>query len=144
MPLRYEDETHLTRLRDALPGSSVQVEVDVVEAQIQFRPKRILVCRTRDGDQELTLRFFHFYPSQLRQLEGGARLRVMGELKRGFFGAEMIHPRYAVLRGAEPLPEALTPVYPTTAGLAQHTLRRLIERALAQTDLGDTLPARRS
>ena len=141
LPLRYEDETHLTRLRDARPGASVQVEVDVIEAQVQFRPKRILVCRTRDGDQELTLRFFHFYPSQLRQLEAGARLRVMGELKRGFFGSEMIHPRYSVLRGAEPLPEALTPVYPTTAGLPQHTLRRLIERALAHSDLGDTLPA---
>ncbi len=141
LPLRYEDETHLTRLRDALPGQGVQVEVDVIEAQIQFRPKRILVCRTRDGDEELTLRFFHFYPSQLRQFAAGARLRVMGEIKRGFFGAEMIHPRYSLLRGAEPLPEALTPVYPTTAGLAQHTLRRLIERALTQTDLGDTLPA---
>jgi ATP-dependent DNA helicase RecG len=141
LPLRYEDETHLTRLRDALPGHTVQVEVDVVEAQIQFRPKRILVCRARDGDEELTLRFFHFYPSQLRQLQTGVRLRVMGELKRGFFGAEMIHPRYLVLRGTEPLPEALTPVYPATAGLAQHTLRRLIERALAQVDLEDTLPA---
>ena len=70
LPLRYEDETHLTRLRDALPGQSVQVEVEVVEAQIQFRPKRILVCRTRDGDEELTLRFFHFYPSQLRAARG--------------------------------------------------------------------------
>ena len=132
LPLRYEDETHLTRLRDALPGQSVQVEVEVVEAQIQFRPKRILVCRTRDGDEELTLRFFHFYPSQLRQFAAGVRLRVMGEIKRGFFGTEMIHPRYSVLRGAEPLPEALTPVYPTTAGLAQHTLRKLIERALTR------------
>jgi ATP-dependent DNA helicase RecG len=140
LPLRYEDETHLTRLRDALPGQSVQVEVEVMEAQIQFRPKRILVCRARDGDEELTLRFFHFYPSQLRQFAAGARLRVMGELKHGFFGAEMIHPRYAVLRGADPLPEALTPVYPTTAGLAQHTLRRLIARALTETDLDDTLP----
>jgi ATP-dependent DNA helicase RecG len=142
LPLRYEDETHLTRLRDALPGQSVQVEVEVIEAQIQFRPKRILVCRTRDGDEELTLRFFNFYPSQLRQLAVGVRLRVMGELKRGFFGAEMIHPRYRALRGKEePLPEALTPVYPTTAGLAQHALRKLIARALTQIDLDDTLPS---
>jgi ATP-dependent DNA helicase RecG len=142
LPLRYEDETHVTRLRDALPGQSVQVEVEVIEAQIQFRPKRTLVCRTRDGDEELTLRFFNFYPSQLRQLAAGVRLRVMGELKRGFFGAEMIHPRYRALRGEEePLPEALTPVYPTTAGLAQHALRKLIARALTQIDLDDTLPS---
>jgi ATP-dependent DNA helicase RecG len=141
LPLRYEDETHVMRLRDALAGQSVQIEVEVVEAQIQFRPKRILVCRTRDGDEELTLRFFHFYPSQLRQLSAGVRLRVMGELKRGFFGAEMVNPRYRVLRGEEPLPEALTPIYPTTAGLAQPVLRKLISRALTQIDLTDTLPA---
>jgi ATP-dependent DNA helicase RecG len=141
LPMRYEDETHLTRLRDAGPGSTVQVEVEVLDSEIQFRPKRILVCRARESDEELTLRFFNFYPSQVKQLAAGARLRVIGELRRGFFGAEMIHPRYRVLRGAEPLPEALTPVYPSTAGLAQHVLRKLIGGALERTDLADTLPA---
>ncbi len=52
--------------------------------QIQFRPKRMLVCRTRDGDEELYLRFFNFYPSQLKQLAAGARLRVMGEITAWF------------------------------------------------------------
>ncbi len=140
LPMRYEDETHLTPLRDALPGSTVQVEVEVLDSEIQFRPRRILVCRAREGDGELTLRFFNFYPGQLKQLAAGARLRVIGELRRGFFGAEMIHPRYRVLRGAEPLPDALTPVYPSTAGLAQHVLRKLIGGALERTDLADTLP----
>src|SRR5574341_2114180 len=101
LPLRYEDETQLGSLRDALPGQTLQVEVEVMDSEVQFRPKRILVCRTREGGEELTLRFFNFYPSQIRQLARGARLRVMGELKRGFFGAEMIHPRYRVVRGAE-------------------------------------------
>jgi ATP-dependent DNA helicase RecG len=140
LPLRYEDETHLTRLRDARSGTTVQVEVEVVDAQVQLRPRRILVCRARDGDEEVTLRFFNFYPSQVKQLAAGRRLRAVGELRRGFFGAEMIHPRYRVVRAGEPLPTALTPVYPTTAGLAQPTLRRLIADALAQEDLSDTLP----
>ena len=140
LPLRYEDETHLTRLRDARSGTTVQVEVEVVDAQVQLRPRRILVCRARDGDEEVTLRFFNFYPSQVKQLAAGRRLRAVGELRRGFFGAEMIHPRYRLVRAGEPLPTALTPVYPTTAGLAQPTLRRLIADALAQEDLSDTLP----
>ena len=131
LPLRYEDETHLTRLRDALPGQSVQVEVRGDRGRrSSSAPSACWSAARATATRSCTLRFFHFYPSQLQQLAAGARLRVMGELKRGFFGAEMIHPRYSVLRGAEPLPEALTPVYPTTAGLAQHTLRRLIERAL--------------
>jgi ATP-dependent DNA helicase RecG len=141
LPLRYEDETRVTRLRDALTGGTVQLEVEVVDSEIQFRPKRMLVCRTREGDEELWLRFFNFYPSQQKQLQPGARLRLIGELRRGFFGAEIIHPRYRVLRGEEPLPDSLTPVYPTTAGLAQHVLRRLIAQALERVDLADSLPA---
>jgi ATP-dependent DNA helicase RecG len=142
LPLRYEDETRLTRLRDARDGSSVQVEVTVSDAAIEFRPRRQLVCRARDGEDELALRFFNFYPSQRKQFQPGARLRVIGEIRRGFFGAEMVHPRYRVLRGEEPLPASLTPVYPTTAGLAQPVLRKLVAGALERVELSDSLPAR--
>ena len=65
---------------------------------------------------------------------------LLGEVRKGFFGAEMVHPRYRVLRGDDPLPQALTPVYPTTAGLSQAMLRKLVERALDAADLADTLP----
>jgi len=140
LPLRYEDETRLVRLRDALSGDTVQIEAEVEESGIKFRPKRMLVCRVRDGDETLYLRFFNFYPSQQKQLAAGVRLRLLGEVRKGFFGAEMVHPRYRVLRGSEPLPQALTPVYPTTAGLPQATLRRLVERALDRADLSDSLP----
>jgi ATP-dependent DNA helicase RecG len=85
------------------------------------------------------LRFLHFYPSQLKQFARGTRVRLLGEIRRGMLGDEMIHPRYRIVRGAAPLPDTLTPVYPTTAGLAQHTLRLLVARALAQCDLRDTL-----
>jgi len=140
LPLRYEDETRLVRLRDTLPGQVAQIEVEVVDTEVQFRPKRTLVCRTRDGNEELYLRFFNFYGSQIKQLAAGTRLRVMGEVRHGFFGAEIVHPRYRVLRGGEALPDSLTPVYPTTAGLAQAVLRRLIGRALVAADVSDTLP----
>jgi ATP-dependent DNA helicase RecG len=140
LPLRYEDETHLMRLRDVRAGQSAQVEVEVVDSEVQFRPRRQLICRTRDGEEELTLRFFNFYPSQQKQLRPGARLRLMGEIRRGFFGAETVHPRYRVLRGPEPLPDRLTPVYPTTAGLSQPVLRKLIHNALKRCDLSDSLP----
>jgi ATP-dependent DNA helicase RecG len=140
LPLRYEDETKLVRLRDTPSGETVQIEAEVEEAGIKFRPKRMLVCRVRDGDEILHLRFFNFYPSQQKQLVPGARLRLLGEVRKGFFGAEMVHPRYRVLSGEEALPQALTPVYPTTAGLSQVKLRKLVERELDAADLSDTLP----
>ena len=140
LPLRYDDETRLYSIREAPHGHGVLVEGNVVECAIHYRPRRQLVCHIEDGSAVLTLRFFSFYASQRKQLAAGARIRVFGEIRHGFFGAEMVHPKYRVVRGELPVAQALTPVYPTTAGLGQEALRRLIARALADCDLTDTLP----
>jgi ATP-dependent DNA helicase RecG len=141
LPLRYEDETRLTPLMDARPGEQVQVEAEVVLAEIQFRPRRQLVCRMQDeSGGELWLRFLNFYPSFTRQLQPGKRVRLFGEVRSGFFGAEMVHPRFHVVEPGDSLPDALTPVYPTTAGLSQTGLRKLVDMALKQADLTETLP----
>jgi ATP-dependent DNA helicase RecG len=139
LPLRYEDETRIVSLRDAPVGQSVQLEANVIDAEIRYRPKRQLAVRVDDHGAELVLRFLNFYPSQVKQFSPGVRVRMLGEIRASMFGAEMVHPRYRVLRGPEPLPDALTPVYPSTAGLAQHTLRALVTRALQSCDLRDTL-----
>ncbi len=140
LPLRYEDETRVTPIANAPPGLPVQVEGTVRSTEIVYRPRRQLISRIEDPTGELVLRFFNFYGSQAKALEPGASLRAFGEVRTGFFGGEMIHPRFRVLHGATPLPTALTPIYPTTAGLGQAALRRLIEGALARAQLDDTLP----
>ena len=140
LPLRYEDETRLTPIADAVPGTAVQVEGTVRSTEIVYRPKRQLISRIEDSTGELVLRFFNFYGSQAKALQPGATVRAYGEVRSGFFGGEMAHPRFRVLHEAVPLPNALTPVYPTTAGLGQATLRRLIEGALSRVELGDTVP----
>ena len=140
LPLRYEDETRLTPIAAAQAGAPVQVEGTVTDSQIAYRPRRQLICTVEDGSGVLTMRFLHFYGSQAKALVPGARVRAFGEARPGFFGVEMIHPRYRVVRAGTPLPEALTPIYPTTAGLPQAALRRLIEQALAQCELDETLP----
>jgi ATP-dependent DNA helicase RecG len=140
LPLRYEDETRIVSIHDALSGETVQIEGTVVETNIKFRPGRQLVSEVDDGSGRLMMRFFNFYPSQKNALAPGAKVRVMGEIRQGFFGAEMVHPRFRVLRGEAPLPQALTPVYSTTAGLGQEVLRKLAARALAQVDLAEALP----
>jgi len=140
LPLRYEDETRLTKIAKAHEGAPVQVEGTVIDSQIAYRPRRQLICKIEDESGLLYMRFLNFYGSQAKALAPGARVRAFGEVRPGFFGAEMIHPRYRVVQAGTPLPEALTPIYPTTAGLPQATLRRLIARALAQCELDETLP----
>ena len=141
LPLRYEDETRLTAIADLRPGMPAQVEAEIVESSVQYRPRRQLVVRVQDaGGGELVLRFLNFYGSQLKQLAVGRRLRIFGEPRGGFLGDEMVHPRYRLVTEDEPLPEAMTPIYPTTAGLSQLALRKCIDLALKQADLGETLP----
>ncbi|MEW6164028.1 MAG: ATP-dependent DNA helicase RecG [Pseudomonadota bacterium] len=140
LPLRFEDETRITPIAAAVPGVSAQFDVTVLSTEIAYRPRRQLVCRVADDSGVLLLRFLNFYPSQQKALQPGARLRVFGEVRGGFWGDELVHPRFRVLHGEEALPTALTPVYPTTAGLGQATLRKLIERALSEADLAEILP----
>jgi ATP-dependent DNA helicase RecG len=140
LPLRYEDETRLTAIGDARQGATVLVEGDIVSSEVAYRPRRQLVLKVRDRSGLLFVRFLNFYPNQARTYTAGRRVRLFGEVRPGFFGDEMVHPRVRVVTAVEPLPQSLTPVYPTTAGLSQQTLRRLIDSALARTDLSDTLP----
>ena len=145
LPIRYEDETRITPVRDALPGVACQMEAEIVHCEITYRPRRQLVVQAKDGDELIYLRFLNFYGSQVKQLAVGKRVRLYGEVRAGFFGAEMVHPRYRIVNAGDPVPEALTPVYSTTAGLSQFQLRRLIDHALAGLEsahqFDDALPA---
>ncbi|HEX6735854.1 MAG TPA: ATP-dependent DNA helicase RecG [Azonexus sp.] len=140
LPLRYEDETRLTPVARALGGEPVQLEVTVLHNEVQFRPRRQMVVRAADDSGEIMLRFFSFYPSQQAALAEGARVRVFGEVRGGFFGLEMVHPRFRKIADDEPLPDALTPVYPSTAGVANSALQKLVGAALSRAELTDTLP----
>ena len=138
LPLRYEDETRIVRLRDAREGEEVQIEGIVISCELSPGPRRQLLVVLDDGSDRCTLRFFSFYPSHQKTLAVGACIRARGELRGGFLGWTMMHPTFRVAGGE--LPDALTPVYPTSAGLPQAYLRRAVLGGLERADLGDTIP----
>ena len=147
LPLRYEDHTRLVPLAQVKVGETVQTEGTVASVDIAYRPRRQLVCRieevdARGGRSGLTLRFFSFYPNQQKALAQGARVRVYGDVREGYFGPEIVHPQFRVVHEGAPLEDRLTPVYPTTAGLSQETLRKVIARAISAdvARTADTLP----
>jgi ATP-dependent DNA helicase RecG len=146
LPLRYEDHTRVVPLASVRVGETVQAEGVVASAEIQYRPRRQFVCLLRDSERSgasLVLRFFSFYPSHQKSLTTGTRVRVFGDVREGYFGPEIVHPQFKVVHEDTPLPDRLTPVYPTTAGLTQDTLRKAVERAIAAdpSRTADTLPA---
>jgi ATP-dependent DNA helicase RecG len=139
LPLRYEDETKLTALKDVRPGVPALVEA---QSKVEYRGRRTLVVKLTDGERELWLRFLNFYPSQVKQFQEGKRVRLFGEVRPGFFGDEMVHPKYRIVGNDTPLSKSLTPVYPTTAGLSQAQLKAMIDRMLDTLALEDTLDAK--
>src|SRR5574340_11554 len=140
LPLRYEDETRLAPISALQPGMNVQVQGIIAHSEVAFRPRRTLVCRLQDKGGELYLRFLNFYPSQQKQLAEGRQIRAVGEVRMGYYGLEMVHPKCRAVDDATPLQQSLTPVYPATAGLSQVVLRKLIANALDTLPLDDTLP----
>jgi len=143
LPLRYEDETRITRLSDARDGDTVQIEAEVTRCDITYRPRRQLQVVVDDASDTCTLRFFNFFPSMQKSLAVGQRVRVRGEVRGGFLGRTMMHPSFQAAGGI--LPNALTPVYPTSAGLPQAYLRKAVQGGLAQAArsgaFAETVPA---
>ncbi len=137
LPLRYEDETCIVKLVAARDGEVLQIEGVVTACEVLQRGQRQLLVTLDDGSDTCTLRFFGFYPSQQKALAVGKRIRARGEVKGGFLGLQMMHPTHRP--ADDPLPEALTPIYPTVAGLPQAYLRRAVQGGLKQADLTDTM-----
>ena len=143
LPLRYEDETRIVRLLDTREGDVAQIEATVTSCEVAYKPRRQLIVVVDDGSDTCTLRFFNFYPSQQQALAVGNRLRLRGEIRGGFMGRTMMHPSFHAAGGE--LPKALTPIYPTSAGLPQSYLRKAVQggvlHAIRQDALAETIPA---
>lgn len=132
LPLRYEDRTQLYAINDLLPGIWATVEGEVLHSDITFGRRRMMVCQISDGSGVLTMRFFNFNAGMKNSLAPGKRVTAYGEIKRGQRGAEIIHPEYRIQgeNSVTELQETLTPVYSTTEGIRQATLRNLTDQAL--------------
>ncbi|MGL5799614.1 MAG: ATP-dependent DNA helicase RecG [Plesiomonas sp.] len=136
LPLRYEDRTRITPIAQLLPRLHASAEGSVLRTEISAGRRRMLTCRISDGTGTLTLRFFHFTAAMKNGLTEGKRITVFGEVKPGVNGPEIIHPEYRAIGQHDPAvtEETLTPVYPTTEGLKQASLRKLTDQALAMLD----------
>ena len=140
LPMRYEDETRLLPMGSLRDGDMAQVQGLVRECRIETRTRRQLLVVLADDSGELLLRFLNFYPANQKTLAVGQRIRARGEVRGGFLGREMVHPSFKAVTADEPLPQALTPVYPSSAQLPQTYLRKAVQSALGRAPLGELLP----
>jgi ATP-dependent DNA helicase RecG len=133
LPLRYQDRTRLTPIRDLRNGDQAVLEGEIIDADIRSGRRRSLLLVLQDGTDQITLRFFHFSTAQRQGLAIGNRIRCFGEVRQGPNSLEMVHPEYRPVAeddGNFGMEETLTPIYPTTEGIHQIAWRNLTERAL--------------
>ena len=131
LPHRYQDRTRVTPIAALRPYEFATVVANVVDTRVHFGKRRALLCRVSDGSGNLTLRFFQFSAAQQKALVPGSSVHIYGEVRPGPTGPEIIHPEYKALAdGPVELEETLTPIYPTTDGVYQQTIRSLCEQAL--------------
>lgn len=147
LPLRYEDRTRIMAIRDLVSGIHTNIIGEITQNQIVQGKRRMMLVTIHDGTGSINLRFFHFSAAQKNNLSIGTSIRCYGEINRGARGFEIVHPEYKPLdqdKALTPVEETLTPVYPTTDGLRQITLRNLTEQALLRLQRGkveELLPA---
>ncbi|MCQ8878967.1 ATP-dependent DNA helicase RecG [Pseudoalteromonas shioyasakiensis] len=136
LPLRYEDRTRIYAINELQPHSHVSIEASIETSQITFGKRRMLVCQVNDGTGRLTLRFFNFSAAQKNTMSAGKVIRCFGEIRRGRVGFEMTHPEYSIsdTPSEQPTATTLTPVYSTTEGLKQLSIRALSDQAIALLD----------
>ncbi|MFH0255747.1 ATP-dependent DNA helicase RecG [Vibrio rumoiensis] len=136
LPLRYEDRTRIYPIAKLHAGLFVAIQGRVMSCDTHFGRKKMLTVKVSDGNGTLTLRFFNFNAGMKNSFAEGRPLYAYGEIKRGNMGLEIMHPDYHFLNGSEApeLEQSLTPIYPTTDGLRQNTLKSLTDQALALLD----------
>ncbi len=133
LPLRYQDRTRIQPIGSLRRGEQAVIEGEIDLAEIKFGRRRSLMVHLSDGTGSIYLRFFYFSNAQRQALSRGVRLRCFGEVRNGPNSLELVHPEYQRIDADQPLAleRSLTPVYPTTEGVHQLTLRGLMQQALA-------------
>ena len=136
LPFRYEDRSYITPITDANYQTPVLIEGEIMKSTVVFRGRRMLFSEIYDGTGKLTMRMFNFAMAQHKALEKGKMIRCYGTITPGPNGKQMIHPQYQVFEKEDSIEieKNLTPIYPTTSGLQQNKLKKIIENSLEFCD----------
>ena len=139
LPLRYQDRTRVVPIGSLRPGAQAVIEGEVDLTEISFGRRRTLLCRISDGTGSITLRFFHFSKAQQAGLARGVKLRCYGDVRPGKVTLEMIHPEYQRIKDEDEqqVEDSITPLYPTTEGVHQLTLRNISDQVLEYLKAGN-------
>jgi len=134
LPTRYENRTQTIPIGNLNLGDQALIEAEVQHAEVRVGRRRSLLVSVADTTGTIILRFFTFSPAQRERFRRGIRLRCYGEVRKGPYSLELVHPECQFIDPEQPntidTDARFTPIYPTTEGLYQSTWRMFIDQAL--------------
>ena len=151
-PFRYEDRTHITRIRDLVPGQTTTVLGEVLTCGLMRTRKGVYIYDLAARDPSGMIRCIWFnavYLEKGKVFRQGQRVFFYGKVERDFYGTnnlQIVQPQFEILPENEPEGGnsievgRVVPIYEGMANLGARAIRRLISTALAS--LGDNLPDR--
>jgi ATP-dependent DNA helicase RecG len=151
-PFRYEDRTHITRIRDLVPGQTTTVLGEVLTCGLTRTRKGVYIYDLAARDPSGMIRCIWFnalYLERSKVFRQGQRVFFYGKVERDFYGTsnlQIVQPQFEILPENEPEGGdsievgRVVPIYEGMANLGTRAIRRLIWTALAS--LGDNLPDR--
>jgi len=151
-PFRYEDRTHITRIRDLVPGQTTTVLGEVLTCGLMRTRKGVYIYDLAARDPSGMIRCIWFnavYLEKGKVFRQGQRVFFYGKVERDFYGTnnlQIVQPQFEILPENEPEGGnsievgRVVPIYEGMANLGTRAIRRLISTALAS--LGDSLPDR--
>lgn len=141
IPLRYEDLTKVYPIIEAQIGQQVMIQGKIIGHEIVHKRNKQLLVRVDDGSSIITLMFFHFYPSYTSQYAIGKIIRAHGEIKADYYGNKtIIHPKTQNVTEESKLSNTFSPIYPTTNGLSNVVIIKLVEDLFNSNIIPETLP----
>jgi ATP-dependent DNA helicase RecG len=133
LPTSVIDRRARPKIRDAVPGTVVTLEVKVdrhrpTPARNSRAPHLVYAC---DDTGDVVLTYFRAQPGYVEKLlPVGSKRYVSGTLQMYDGVPQIVHPDRVVDEAGFAKLSALDPVYPLTEGLALGSLRRAIAQAL--------------
>lgn len=137
LPFRYEDRSQVKKISALVPGEFATFTAEVLNAGVIYigRRKRVFEVIFQDGTGTARAKWFRFNETyMLEKFKTGSKLIVSGKLtvnKRS--GLELVHPDTERVEGETPVsPETgkTVPVYRTTEGLHQKSMRNILGNVL--------------
>src|SRR5208282_3717637 len=151
-PFRYEDRTHITRIRDLVPGQTTTILGEVLTCGLTRTRKGTYIydLAARDASGMIRCKWFNaVYLEKGKVFRQGQRVFFYGKVERDFYGTgnlQIVQPQFEILPENEPEGGTsievgrVVPIYEGMGNLGTRAIRRLISTALAS--LGDNLPDR--